>query len=77
GLAATKYNKLIDKGMDLRLTSYTGKVPLDQTIIYDNSHGSKPNTLQYLKNNYTLTPSDVNYTGSTADFVIILGKDSL
>ncbi|MBX4191753.1 MAG: LCP family protein, partial [Candidatus Doudnabacteria bacterium] len=46
GLAATKYNKLIDKGMDLRLTSYTGKVPLDQTIIYDNSHGSKPNTLQ-------------------------------
>jgi polyisoprenyl-teichoic acid--peptidoglycan teichoic acid transferase len=77
GLAASKFSQLTDKGINLKLTSYTGKVAYDQSIIYDNSHGSKPNTLQYLKANYTLTTSDVNYTGSTADFVIILGKDAL
>jgi hypothetical protein len=77
GLANSLYGSLADKGIDLKLTSFTGKVPYEQTIIYDNSHGSKPNTLEYLKSHYTLTTSDVNYTASTADFVIIVGKDSL
>jgi LCP family protein required for cell wall assembly len=71
------YRILSEKGMDLNIATFLGRVDYDQTILYDNSHGSKPNTLEYLKSNYELTVSDVNYTSSTADFVIILGKDSL
>ncbi|HEX9503007.1 MAG TPA: LCP family protein [Patescibacteria group bacterium] len=77
GLAATKFKTLAGNGINARFTSFLGKVPYDQTILYDNSHGSKPNTLDYLKTKYSLTTSDINYTSSTADFVIILGKDAL
>ncbi len=76
GLAASVF-KNINVGVNAKFMSFTGKVPYDQTILYDNSRGSKPNTLEYLKSNYNLTVSDVNYTSSTADFVIILGKDAL
>jgi hypothetical protein len=77
GLAARTFEGIIEKGIDARFTSFTGKVPYEQSILYDNSHGSKPNTLEYLKSHYNLTTSDINYTSSTADFVIILGKDAL
>ncbi|MBX4187231.1 MAG: LCP family protein [Candidatus Doudnabacteria bacterium] len=77
GLAAAKFQHLTDMGIDARFIGFTGKVPYDQTILYDNSHGSKPNTLQFLKDNYQFITSDINYTASTADFVIILGKDAL
>jgi LCP family protein required for cell wall assembly len=74
---ATKYKQLADMGSDVRFATFLGKVPYDQTILYDNSHGSKPNTLNYLKKQYNLTTSDINYTSSSADFVIVIGKDSL
>ncbi len=77
GLAAAKFGTLADKGIKTNFTGFTGKVAYEQTVLYDNSHGSKPNTLEYLKSNYTFTVSDVNYTASTADFVLILGKDAL
>ncbi|OGE74398.1 MAG: hypothetical protein A3I07_00380 [Candidatus Doudnabacteria bacterium RIFCSPLOWO2_02_FULL_42_9] len=77
GLANSLFGTLTNLGFEIKFTSFTGKVPLEQSIIYDNSHGGKPNTLEYLNSNYKLTISDVNYTGSTADFVIILGKDAL
>ncbi len=77
GLAARTFEGITDLGINVRFTSFTGKVPYDQSILYDNSRGSKPNTLDYLKTNYSLTVSDINYTASTADFVIVLGKDAL
>ncbi len=77
GLAASKFSDLADKGLNIKFTSFLGKVMYDQSILYDNSHGGKPNTLEYLKSKYNLTISDINYTSSTADFVIILGKDAL
>ena len=73
----TKFYALDDKGMSVKVATFLGKVPYDQTLLYDNSHGSKPNSLQYLKDTYNFPISDINYTASTADFVIILGKNSL
>ncbi len=77
GLAATTFSKLSELGLTVNFTSFKGKVPYSQTILYDNSHGTKPKTLDYLKSHYNFTVSDVPYSGSFADFVIILGKDAL
>ena len=62
-------------GATVKYTAFKGKVPFDKTILYDNSKGSKPKTLQYLKDNYRFTTADVTYTDSKSDFVIILGNE--
>lgn len=77
GLAQATYKKLVELGLDVRFTSFKGKIAYTQTIFYDNSNGKKPNTLDYLKNHYTFVTSDVNYPNSAADFIIIVGKDAL
>jgi hypothetical protein len=77
-LAQAKFNSLPDSGPTVKYATFLGKVPYDQTILYDNSHGSKPNTLQLSQiDKYNLPVSDLNYTSSTADFVIVIGRDSL
>jgi len=73
----TKWAKMNSLGTTVNFVGFKGKVPYEQTILYDNSHGSKPNTLNYLKTNYTYTTSDVTYPSSNADFVIIIGRDEL
>ena len=75
---ATKpFKPLADLGINVRFSTFLGKVPYDQTIFYDNSHGGKPNTADYLKTKFNFTASDVTYSGSTADFVIVIGKNAL
>ncbi len=66
-------------GLSIKFTTFRGKTPYDRTILYDNSKGSKPGTLNYLKSKYNFSVSDVPfYDGQeTSDFVIILGKDAL
>ncbi len=73
----TDWERLSDLGVNLKLTGFKGKTPYDQTILYNNSQGVKPNTLDYLKNNFEFTTSDIGYPNSTADFFIVIGKDSL
>ena len=77
GLANKLFGKLTDLGLTVKYTTFKGKVPYDQTILYDNSQGSKPRTLQYLKDNYNFVTSDVAYPSSTADFFLVIGKDNL
>ncbi len=76
-ISPTLFKKLSDNGIDIRYILYKGKITYDTTILYDNSHGSKPKTLDYINANYTFTKSDVIFPSSSADLVIILGKDSL
>jgi polyisoprenyl-teichoic acid--peptidoglycan teichoic acid transferase len=73
--ATDRWLELRATGVTLKFT--TSKTPIDRTIIYDNTQGSKPKTLEYLKSHYNLSQSDLPYTSSRADFVIILGKDAL
>ncbi len=78
GLAsrARVWNDLASLGVNIKDTTFKGKTPYDQTILYDNSNGSKPHTLDYLKNNFQFTTSDVGFPSSTADFVVVIGKDA-
>jgi len=76
-ISPTLFKKLSDNGINVRYVLYKGKVTYDNTILYDNSNGSKPKTLDYINSNYTFTKSDIIFPSSSADFVIILGKDSL
>jgi LCP family protein required for cell wall assembly len=71
-----RFKKLAEVGIVVKYVKFSGKTAYDHTTFYDNSKGSKPNTLDYLKSNYTFTTSDVNFPSSTADFVLILGKDT-
>ncbi|MBI4363459.1 MAG: LCP family protein, partial [Candidatus Doudnabacteria bacterium] len=64
-------------GFDITIKSFQSRTPYDRTILYDNSGGQKPKTLEYLQNNFNFTKADIPYSQSTADFVIILGKDAL
>ncbi|HEX5430041.1 MAG TPA: LCP family protein [Patescibacteria group bacterium] len=75
--AATAWKNLDLDGVTINFATYTGHTPFDRTIIYDNSKGSKPRTLQYLESHFTLSPADVTYPSSKADFVIVLGNDAL
>jgi len=75
--AETPWKKLLNVNIDARFAIFRGKVAYDQTILYDNSQGSSPNTLDYLNSNYVFTTSDVSYPDSAADFVIVIGKDTL
>lgn len=77
GLANQLFGKLTELGLTVRYSTFKGKVPYDQTILYDNTSGSKPYTLDYLKQNFDLMPSDVGYPSSPADFFIVIGKDQL
>lgn len=76
-VATSEWRTLSESGFDVKITPFRGKVAYDRTILYDNSKNGKPKTLDYLKGNYSFTVSDVPYHDSKADFVIILGKDSL
>ncbi len=75
--ALQPFKQLVNLGVDVRFVPFRGKVPYTQTIFYNNSHATKPHTLDYLNNNYTFITSDINYPGSAANFVLILGKDAL
>ncbi|MBX4188216.1 MAG: LCP family protein [Candidatus Doudnabacteria bacterium] len=55
----------------------TGKTIFEKSMLYDNTQGKMPKTLEYLQSNYSLSKGDLPYNQSTADFVIILGKDAL
>jgi LCP family protein required for cell wall assembly len=70
--ATTTYRTLSDYGYEVKFT--TSKTPLDRSVLYDNTKGAKPKTLEYLKSTYSLSVSDLPYTASQADFVIILGS---
>lgn len=71
----TEWKKLAELGLNVKFT--TSKLPLDRTIIYDNTKGTKPKTLAYIKSKYNVTVSDLPYTQSTADFVIMIGNDAI
>jgi hypothetical protein len=73
------WRALARQGVNIKITSFKGKSAYERTILYDNSKGAKPRALQYLKNNYTFTVSDVPFYDGQAgsDIVIILGKDAL
>ncbi|MBI4049444.1 MAG: LCP family protein [Candidatus Doudnabacteria bacterium] len=75
--ALENLNELIKLVPKTKVTSFNSRVPYERTILYDNSNGKFPNTADYLKNNFNFTLADVPYTNSTADFVIILGRDAL
>ncbi|MEO8065435.1 MAG: LCP family protein [Candidatus Doudnabacteria bacterium] len=75
-ISPSKFNKLIDLGINVQYVKFLGKSTYEQTILYDNSRATKPVTLEAIKTNYNYPVSDVNFPGSTADFVIILGKDA-
>lgn len=77
GLATRMFGPLEDLGLTLRFTTFRGKVPYEKTILYDNSRGKLTHTLDYLKNNYTFVTSDVAFSSSTADIVIIVGQDAI
>jgi LCP family protein required for cell wall assembly len=73
--ALAPWKALSQAGIDIKFT--TSKTPLEKSILYDNSAGGLPKTRDYLNSNFTFTASDLPYTGSKADFVIILGNDAL
>lgn len=63
--------------LNVKITTFKSKTPYERTILYDNSRGKYPNTMDYLENNFDFTKADIPYPNSTADFVIIIGKDML
>ncbi len=77
GLAAKLFGKVPDVGPTVNYVTFKGKTPYDLTMLYDNSLGTKPRTLEYLTEHYTFITSDVRFGSSTADFVIVLGKDAV
>jgi LCP family protein required for cell wall assembly len=70
-----RWRQLLSLGVNVKFS--VGRTPFEKTTLYDNTQGQKPKTLEYIKSNYTLNKSDLPYNQSTADFVIILGKDAL
>jgi hypothetical protein len=75
--AATTAWKDMTSGPKITFVSFPGKTPFDRSIIYDNTKGAKPRTLEYLISHFKLTQADVQFTNSSADFVIVLGNDAL
>jgi polyisoprenyl-teichoic acid--peptidoglycan teichoic acid transferase len=69
------WRELARHGVEVKFTS--SKTAIERTILYDNTKNTKPKTLQYLRTNFLLSQSDLPYTQSSADFVVILGKDAL
>lgn len=75
--AITEWKALSNAGFNIKFTTFKGKVSYERTILYDNSGSTKPNTLDYLKSNYDFNVSDISFTGSTSDIVIVIGQDAL
>jgi len=75
--AASKFLNLDDRGLITKVGIFKGKLPFEQTVVYDNSVGTMPKTLDLLKTEFGLMVSDITYPTSTADFVIIVGRDQL
>lgn len=78
GLAMSQENKLIAKGMEVSV----GDAPANQptTTVIDNSSGKMPNTLTYLKKQYSasvVTNASLTATYPTADFIVILGQSAV
>ena len=73
--ALKRWQDLATYGIEVKFT--TSKTPTERTVIYDNTKGAKPKTLEYIKSQGNYIVSDLPYTQSTADFVIILGTDAL
>jgi LCP family protein required for cell wall assembly len=78
GLAMSQENKLIAKGMDVTADA----APANQatTTVIDNSAGKMPNTLAYLKKQYSATVTtnaSLTTTYPTADFILILGQSAV
>jgi LCP family protein required for cell wall assembly len=78
GLAMSQENKLIAKGMEVSV----GDAPANQptTTIIDNSSGKMPNTLSYLKKQYSASAAanaSLVATYPTADFIVILGQSAV
>jgi hypothetical protein len=73
--ASAKWKTLSADGLTVTTVPFPGKIPFDRTILYDNSKGTKPKTLEFLQQNFSFTTADVQYTNSKADFVIIIGKN--
>jgi LCP family protein required for cell wall assembly len=78
GLAMNQENKLIAKGMEVSV----GDAPANQatTTIIDNSTAKMPNTLTYLKKQYSATATtnpSLTATYPTADFIVILGQTAV
>jgi len=64
-------------GLDVSFVTFKGKTPYVRTILYENRKGQKPKTLDYLKSLYQMDMADVPFSSSTADFVIVIGKNLL
>ncbi len=75
--ATQRWRDLSSSAAGVTIKFSNSKTPVDRSILYDNSSGKMPKTLDYLNMNFGLGKSDLPYTQSTADFVIILGNDSL
>jgi LCP family protein required for cell wall assembly len=72
--ALAPWRELQNQGFDVTIT--TNRTPVDRNVIYDNTKGAKPKTLEHLKSLGNFTVSDLPYTQSQADFVILLGNPS-
>jgi LCP family protein required for cell wall assembly len=77
--AADTWRVLNLPGITIKFTAFRGKSTFERTILYDNSRGSKPKSLNYLKDKYDLPFSDVPFydVQPGTDFVIVVGKDAL
>lgn len=75
--ALNKVKTLTSSQIETKIGIFKGKTPYEKTIIYDNTKGAKPNSLDYLVKTYGFSKADVDFPGSTADIVIILGNDAL
>jgi polyisoprenyl-teichoic acid--peptidoglycan teichoic acid transferase len=78
GLAATQTTKLENQGMTVSVAD----APATQgaNTIIDNSQGKMPNTLAYLKKQYSatvVTSNTLTTTYPNADFILILGQSSV
>ncbi|MDP4001340.1 MAG: LCP family protein [bacterium] len=71
------FRALNNLGASVNFKSFHQSTAFSRTILYNNSSGLKPDTFEYLKNNFDVTVADVPYVNSTADFVIIIGRDAL
>jgi hypothetical protein len=72
-----KWRTLATQGYNIKITAYNGRNLYDHTVLYDNSKGAKPLTLDWIKSKIAFTASDVPYYDSKSDIVIILGKDAI
>jgi LCP family protein required for cell wall assembly len=73
-----KWRTLANQGYNIKITPYAGRNLYDHTVLYDNSKGAKPLTIDWLKSKIAFTASDVPfYDSPKSDIVIILGKDAI